>query len=442
YTTNSSTLTDMWNTTLSSSSIIFAPIKNIVVNAIFPIVKSIDVKSFNYLKANDSLILELIFNKKISSNKDTSNIWFTLKFDNNDSIILKSGLIGFQDKIQFFTQIPYRITALNGVIFGRILNSQTALYDSLGNPFNHSLINVNISKNIFVDGLAPYFLDSISTITICQTMRNLSLQKYLSINNVNKNQAHSIKLVQFPKYGTITGLNTIYYSTSNILNINANYQNLNQSNSGWDTVVFSVSDGYYISYKKILIRLLDSIVNNIIQSKQNLCVYDSNYIYGNTINIPQRNISYKWQVATSDTSDFYTLSGNQSSLLIGTYSNESQRWFRRLVSDSICSSVSNIVSVNFFNISLWTGKKDSLWQNSYNWCNNKVPTKSSTVFIPQEASFYPVIYKNAEVGVLKLENGASLINNGYLKITNEIIAENNSLDFTKGSLEFNGKGFQ
>ncbi|MCJ0741434.1 fibronectin type III domain-containing protein [Pedobacter montanisoli] len=113
---------------------------------------------------------------------------------------------------------------------------------------------------------------------------------------------------------------------------------------------------------------------------------------------------------------------------------------RENLSASVDGTVKTLVSCNG---SLWLGNTNTDWTEPNNWCGGIVPNSSADVLIPASAPRFPVISSLTVAAVrnLNIENGASVQNNGTIKIagqlsnTGQIIANN-------GSVEFNGATVQ
>ena len=76
----------------------------------------------------------------------------------------------------------------------------------------------------------------------------------------------------------------------------------------------------------------------------------------------------------------------------------------------------------------WTGANDTSWNNPANWSTNTVPTSTSEVIIPANASMFPTINSPTTVSTVIIESGASLITNSELTATvtyNRNLATNN-----------------
>ncbi|WP_410222147.1 fibronectin type III domain-containing protein [Pedobacter sp.] len=113
---------------------------------------------------------------------------------------------------------------------------------------------------------------------------------------------------------------------------------------------------------------------------------------------------------------------------------------RENLSASVDGTVKTLVSCNG---SLWLGNTNTDWTEPNNWCGGIVPNSSADVLIPASSPRFPVISSLTVAAVrnLNIENGASVQNNGTIKIagqlsnTGQIIANN-------GSVEFNGATMQ
>ncbi len=65
----------------------------------------------------------------------------------------------------------------------------------------------------------------------------------------------------------------------------------------------------------------------------------------------------------------------------------------------------------------WTGAINSEWNNVGNWSANNIPSNTSDVIIPQNATNFPTIESATTVNSVVIESGASLITNAELTAT-------------------------
>ena len=113
---------------------------------------------------------------------------------------------------------------------------------------------------------------------------------------------------------------------------------------------------------------------------------------------------------------------------------------RENLSAPVSGTVKTLTSCNG---SLWLGNTSTDWAEPNNWCGGVVPGSSMDVLIPVSSSRFPVISSLtvASVRNLNIESGASVQNNGTLRIAGQL-SNTGLIVSNNGSVEFNGTAMQ
>lgn len=86
---------------------------------------------------------------------------------------------------------------------------------------------------------------------------------------------------------------------------------------------------------------------------------------------------------------------------------------------------------------LWTGAIDTIWTKAGNWSCGGVPTAGSDLLIPSGLATYPVITGTQALHNITIENGASVLVHGHMKV-NGSISNSGTFDVSTGTIEFDG----
>jgi hypothetical protein len=74
---------------------------------------------------------------------------------------------------------------------------------------------------------------------------------------------------------------------------------------------------------------------------------------------------------------------------------------------------SGTATLSFSSTAIWTGYNSTNWNDATNWCNDAIPTASSSVIVPAGTINSPQLTANGAVGSLQLDAGATINLNGF-----------------------------
>ncbi len=120
----------------------------------------------------------------------------------------------------------------------------------------------------------------------------------------------------------------------------------------------------------------------------------------------------------------------------GTY-----RVYYTIGSTGQCHEYRTSATILVTNAGTWTGSVDNLWSNPSNWSCGGVPAPGTDVVIPTSAARYPVLLNSEAVHDLTIQQGASLMLNGTIRIGGTLVSAGN-FDASAGTVELNGNQSQ
>ncbi|MDI9338551.1 MAG: T9SS type A sorting domain-containing protein, partial [Alphaproteobacteria bacterium] len=438
YYTNKSQLIDAWKRPIAINLVNEEAFPLFKINGILPSVESITIIDIGSLKALDTLKIKIKFSKFVSpvnnfsqiiipiiASKTTLNFWGILN-TTSDSVIC-------------YYIIPEKFT-YKGIVKS---DANMAIYfskvvDQFGNPLSLKLPVTNF--NIYIDGNSPKFVDSISRIEVCNNKKDVSLAEFLQLKGVEENEWLTIALENSSKIGFVYGWDTSVFTQNTKPDLSGFLWVNDNQNIGIDTLVFSITDNFYTSYKKVIIHSMPSFTDNFISTNIAQCVWDSNVINGTLIDTVNRPITYRWQTATeNDSTSFYNISGQKYNYVLNALPNATKRWYRRVVSDGVCTHFSNKLSTVFYNQYLWIGVQDSNWHNPNNWCNKKTPPENAIVYLYNNSKFKPTITTSVKIKDLNILQNTQLTIYGRLELSGNLLAQTTTINSQNGIINFSGE---
>ena len=406
-----------------------------------PIQLSFSSTSDTLLKSGDTLKLIIQFNEQVilDANSPTNFIPITIgsrvknigyfSGNNTESII-------FHYIIQ-----PGEIDK-NGIrVASSFVAKNLLIKDLAGNIGTLSISSGSIQK-IKIDGIAPEFtVSKDTTILLCESNKKYVLDEILKANNKEQDELLFWKVHQpFTKL-SITKLFHQQSSTSSTIVPNNFVIENNNSLTGIDSCIFSLSDGANIVFKKIYFNVQSATSINQINSSQEICTGSiPSLLNGSLKSIQDSTAVYLWESSIlSDSTGFTNAIGKNNELNYLAAAISRNTWFRRKIINGSCNSISNSINISITNNIIWNGKTNTDWNNPGNWCNNKIPTDSVDIAIPANYINSPTILTLASVKRLQLSKGAKLTIIGKLFINDQLIGDSASINAINGTVVFNGK---
>lgn len=409
-----------------------------------PIQISFSSSSDTLLKSGDTLKLIIQFNEQVvlDANSPTNYIPITIgsrvknigyfSGNNTESII-------FQYIIQ-----PGEIDKDGLKISSSFVAKNLVIKDLAGNTATLSLSSSTIQK-IKIDGIAPEFsIPKDSTIMLCESNKKYVIDDILKANNKEQDELLTWKVYQSFSKLSITKLIHQQSSTSSTIVPKDFVVENNNAFSGIDSCIFSLSDGINIVFKKIYFNVLSISSNNQINASQEICAGSiPSLLIGSTKSIKDSMAVYLWEFSNlSDSSGFTSAAGKNNEQNYQASSISKTTWFRRKIITGACNNISNSITISISTKIIWNGKINADWNNSGNWCNNKIPTDTVDVSIPVNYLNSPSISTTASVKSLQLSNGAKLTVTGKLYVNNQLNGDSASISAVNGTIVFNGNTSQ
>ena len=307
--------------------------------------------------------------------------------------------------------------------------------------FNQQSVLCQTLKTKFQANESIVFFNKTDTnIFICNDISSISIDRNLQIKNQQLGKYVTWYLLNKPKYGFVYYLDTSLLTTTFINQpFDLIYEPDGISN-GVDSLLFACTDNYITVFKKIIVHINEPIKNNIINSSFNVCTLDTPIVIGAKL---ANNISYRWQSATStDSTRFYNQTNTAVNYMLPIYPHLTKRWIRRIATDGVCDSYSNVLPIQFLTKDVWIGKMDSNWHNIKNWCSSLFPTGSNHIYISSNAVFNPSILKDANINNITIENNKQLNILAQLNLFGNIYSKYKNINCLNGTIQFMGDSIQ
>ncbi|MES2330969.1 MAG: T9SS type A sorting domain-containing protein [Bacteroidota bacterium] len=434
--------------TLGNNAILALPDINttgIVVDAVAPVISSVDVPTDRTYKAGDTLGFTLNFSEPVNLHtiKDTPTIKITIGNTVKNMWYVKgSGSSEF-----LFTYIvQYGDLDKNGVSIGSsILLNNNMFTDNAGNIASVGLKNIGPLSNVKIDAVSPVFtIIKTDTIQLCTNSAAVSISNAFAVTDEEAGELVSWKIKNKPKYGEISLL--VYSANStgkNIIPAGIQYTPYT-GQFGMDSVVTEITDGVNTSQKMIVLNILPPLQNNTIGSAQIVCVGQTVSSLSGTEPVGGNGqYKYIWETTTAiDSSHFNTATNANSEANYSPSPLNSNSWFRRRITSGACSDTSNTIKITVLKTGLWTGNYNNDWQNTKNWCGNSLPNSTSDLLIPANTLYEPLITDTARCNQLVITANTHLSIKGILELNGNINADNNAINAVNGSITFTGSILQ
>lgn len=409
-----------------------------------PIQLSFSSSSDTLLKSGDTLKLIIQFNEQVvlDANSPTNYIPITIgsrvknigyfSGNNTESII-------FQYIIQ-----PGEIDKDGIKISSSFVAKNLVIKDLAGNTGTISLSSSSIQK-IKIDGIAPEFsIPKDSSIILCENSKKYVIDEILKANNKEQDELLTWKVHQtFTKLSIVKSIYQQSSTASTIVPKDFVVEN-NNSYTGIDSCIFSLSDGINFVFKKVYFNVLSTTSNNQINASQEICAGSVPSLFNGSLKSSKDSIAvYLWEFSNlSDTSGFTSAAGKNNEQNYQASSISKNTWFRRKIIAGLCNNISNSINISITTKIIWNGKTNADWNNSGNWCNNKIPTDTVDVSIPVNYLNSPSISTAASVKSLLLSNGAKLTITGKLYVNNHLNGDSASINAVNGTVAYAGNTSQ
>ncbi|MDB5212009.1 MAG: Por secretion system C-terminal sorting protein, partial [Sediminibacterium sp.] len=413
----------------------------IVVDAVAPVISSVQVPDDRTYKAGDTLGFILNFSEPVNlhTKKDTPTIKITIGSTVKNMWYVKgSG----SNELLFIYIVQYGDLDKNGISIGSsVLLNNNILTDNAGNIASVSLKNIAPLSNVKIDAVSPVFtIIKTDTIQLCTNSAAVSIANAFAVTDEEAGELVSWKIKNKPKYGEISLL--VYSANStgkNIIPAGIQYTPYT-GQSGMDSVVTEITDGVNTSQKMITLHILPPLQNNIIGSAQIVCAGQTvSSLSGAEPVGGNGQYKYIWETTTAiDSSHFNTATAVNGETNYSPSPLNSNSWFRRRIISGACSDTSNTIRITVLKTGVWTGNYSNDWNNTKNWCGNSLPNSTSDILVPANTLYEPLITDTARCNQLIISGNTHLSINGVLELSGNINADNNSINAVNGSIALTG----
>jgi len=414
-------------------------IPDLLIDATLPEVTGVTTPNGKLYGLNDTLSFDIFFSETVHIRNQQFPFLEIVLGNMVYEIPYSQGAPG--NKLTFKTSVQKGMLDKNGIGLSNQLFNAKAVTDENDNPVVPFLKNIGALSSIDVDGIPPKWTDTISIqIPVCKK-GNLTIDKFLQIEDEEKAGGLEWKILTPPKYGFISGLpfsskqTTAIQEPKNIIYTNG------FDHEQTDECVIQVSDGINAIIKQLKFHLFPEINKNNIHKNQIIC----------SGTIPERIIgevpfggngvySYQWQMSTEDAKkSFHSLSiNNHPSFQPGHLQQPS--WFRRIVYSGGCVDTSDAVLIDVKTKGLWLGKQNNSWHTASNWCSASTPDLQTDVVIQTNGSWIQIT-DSAFCKSLQLLDQTRLLLSGILTYENAITGHQ-SIRSENGTLLAVGKNPQ
>ncbi|MEN9685007.1 MAG: hypothetical protein RLZZ28_793, partial [Bacteroidota bacterium] len=419
-------------------------VSNIYIDAVQPSIETIVAPTKSIFREKDSLIIGCQFSKKIwlENKQDTPFIRIKIGSAYKNARYF-SGSGSYQ--INFYYIIEERDVDKNSPDLGpQIYPQKGNLLDSLGNI---ALLNIPASlklSQVVIDAISPEWASPNTTLKqVCSGKDSIPIASAFAITDDEAGEAIVWTFTNDTLSGKLNYYRMQASSASKKISPEGLSYQFRQESMGTDTILANISDGTNTRKKKLIIQRIPLIQKNRIGSAQTICsTIRPELLEGNKPEGGDGNFSYLWESTTSsEAKSFVTASGINSQKDYQAPVQTNTAFFRRIVYSNDCIDTSAFVKITVLQNGFWTGAKNSHWNNADNWCNNKLPDDSSSVYIGITPN-NPVIRDSAKCNNIYLLSNATLTLEGNLKLSGEIQGNQQSLYAKKGSLQLMGKSMQ
>ena len=418
-------------------------LNKITVDGIAPDISQIILPAKKSYLLADSLLVTVQFSKKIQLIGEYKNVQFVFSTQTGN---IAASLIGVnENQLIFRYNIPSRVWDKKGILPSSIqISSSATLQDIAGNPANLSLPGPYTNTGIFIDASIPFFQDSSETsISYCSSDSIVDVGKLFSWNSPEIGEKITINIEYYSGKQIIILPYHSFTATGTVQQPVIRLQNSDTSKLLPDTLIISLSDSFYTKTRKLIIAPIPAIQNNIIIGPPPICSGQAITSISGTVPYGGNgSFTYLWEVAASSLAPFTICSIPDTLSRFSLPEINQPLLLRRKIKSGPCTNYSGSIWIPVKGEGLWTGKKSGDWNDSGNWCREKIPTPEISVLIPGGTSFVPELNDVGFCDTLEILTAGKLLLNGRLQVRGNIVAPSSSIYAYAGSINFNGSKAQ
>lgn len=393
-------------------------IPDILIDATLPEIIGVTTPQGKLYGMNDTLSFDVFFSEVVQIRDQIFPFLEVVIGNEVYAIPYNNGAPG--NKLTFKSPVQKGMLDKNGIgLSNQLFNAET-ITDDNNNPAIPLLKNIGALSNIDIDGIPPKWIDTTSTyIPVCKK-GSLLLDKFLQIEDEEKNGSFEWNILILPKHGFITGLPHNNKQTTTVQEPKHIFYTHRSDQELIDECVIQVSDGINTIIKKLKFQIFPGISNNNIYRNQIICsgtIPES--INGEVPFGGNGMFSYQWQVSTEDSKkSFQSIPTNNQAFFQPGHLHHAS-WFRRIAYSGGCIDTSTSVLIDVKTKGLWLGKQNNSWHTASNWCGALTPDLQTDVVIQTNGQWVQIT-DSAFCKSLQLLNQSRLLLSGVLAYENGI----------------------
>ncbi|MBU3743306.1 MAG: hypothetical protein FGM61_02000 [Sediminibacterium sp.] len=435
---NGNTITDSIGNT-AIGSFIESKLNTITVDGIAPEITQLILPANKYYLLGDSLLVAVQFSEKIQIAGEFNNFQFI--FSTQKGNIAASLIRLNESQLIFGYKIPSGVWDKKGIQPVSVqINKSASLQDATGNPANLSFPGSFSNTGILIDASIPYFLDSSQTsLSYCSSDSIVELGNQFYWSSPEMGEKINISMLTYSgKQNILLPVNS-FIATGTLQQPFIQLLNRDKSVMLPDTLIICISDSFYTSTKKIILTPIPAIQNNIVISPPPICSGQALTSISATVpNGGNGSFTYRWEMANAVGSPFISISTPDSISQFSLPIISQPLLLRRKIVSGPCTDYSVGIWLPVKGDGLWTGKKSGEWNDSGNWCGEKIPTSAISVLIPGGTLFTPEINSVGYCDTLEILSAGKMILNSTLQVRGHILAPSASINAINGTIRFNG----
>lgn len=434
---NNAIITDIAGNILNNTIANAGIFSDIKVDAVAPTITNVITPIARTYGIGDSLYFHVFLSEAIIV-PETQQLPY-LEITVGNIVYQATYLPGDTNPLRFYWIVQKETSDKNGLSIRNLLLNCEAITDSSGNNIVPILKSVGSLSNVFVDGIAPAFKDSVVVAELCSG-NMLNLAEIIQFNYAEQNELLSWSIVSAPRNGSIQGFPFSSRFTTGSSFPSAIFYMPAQTKAGSDEFIIRVSDGANKVFQKINIQINPRISNNIIGANQIICAgFSANPLQGNLLKGGNDLYHFTWESAGGSTNIYQKASGVSDKEIYHPLNLNSSAKFRRIVSSGACSDTSASVVIDVRNNGLWLGLQSNNWNSGSNWCGGLVPDRQTDVLIDYTDHGNIVqINDSAFCRSLFVDTSNLLVINASLLFTGKLSGSNN-INATNGTIISAGK---
>jgi hypothetical protein len=417
-----------------------SPATGIRIDAVPPIVRSVQTPPKNTYRKGDTLEFTVIFSEKIFTN---DSLFIKLHIgDRVREAIYTSG--SGTNTVLFRYLVQTGDNDRNGIkLDSLIFPGAGLLNDHAGNPAIPVLKNIAALSGIRIITTIPQFTTADSQVTVCANAP-IAIHTLLQVKYEEDDETIFWQVTQAPQHGSVSLLSGTLLSNGGIITPDKNMYTPATGYSGQDSMIVQLTDSSYVIQKIIYINLQPSVTGNQVKADQVVCTTaQPAMITGTYPSGGDGKYSFIWEIsASNDSTDFKQAPGTNNRQQYTPEKLNTNTWFRRKVVSGMCTDLSDTIKITVLKTGVWTGGFDTDWNNPNNWCTLGIPSMTTDVWIDGNALFQPVIKDSASCNHLRLLNNAYITIKGHLKLAGGIQPDSGTIDATLGRVIYSGNTAQ